>query len=294
MANCFVVFRAEVNVPDIYELVGNELQLVGRRHHHAAVPAGENPIPVVETLERKLISSPTVQLTIERMDIALGSYHRSVARPVYPDTENLIIPNSETEIELAKSVWREIDLISQDLEQCFNVNSVSERNFDAYGIHYERIIYFCCIGIESLFRKVLVDNGVTRERMTMNDFVALKVHSRLDEVGLSLVRYPWMAEIFPFAEWSSERPSESLPWFGAYNALKHDKKQNEHRATMRNALHAFAGYYAAAYFALGGNLFPGFLSTSYYFHFEARPKWDVRQLYFKPDNGMWRILPLPL
>ena len=294
MADCFVVFRPEVEAPEVYELVGNELQLVGRRYHRAALPPGENPISLVEVLERQLISSPTAELQIERMDIALSVYHPSVARPVYPDTKNLIIPDSENDIELAKSVWREIDVMSQDLEQCFNVNSISERNFEAFGTQYGRIIYFSCIGIESLFRKILLDNGVTRERLTMNDFVALKDHSRLHEVGLTLVRYPWMSEMFPFAGWSSDRPSESLPWFGAYNALKHDKRQNEHRATMRNALFALAAFYATAYFALGKNLFPGFLGTNYYFHFESRPRWDVRQLYFKPDDGLWRVSPLRL
>ena len=133
MADCFVVFRTEVEAPEVYELVGNELQLVGRRHHRAALPPGDNPISAVEVLERELISSSTAELQIERMDIALGVYHPSVARPVYPDTKNLVIPGSESDIELAKSVWREIDVMSQDLEQCFNVNSISERNFEAFG-----------------------------------------------------------------------------------------------------------------------------------------------------------------
>jgi hypothetical protein len=228
--------------------------------------------------------------SISKLDV----YHPSIARPIYPAAENLILPESENEVELAKSIWREIDLISQDLEECFNVNSVSERNYEAFGTQYERIIYFCCIGIESLFRKVFVANGVTKKHLTMSDFVVLKQHSRLSEMGLSLVRYPWIAELFPFAGWSEERPSESLPWFGAYNALKHDKKRNEHRATMRNALNAFAGYYAVAYFSLGGNLFPGFLSTNYYFHFTTHPKWKLQEFYFTPEDGSWIVSQLKL
>lgn len=292
MADCFAVFRDRDEVPAVYELVGEEVQLVGRRHVRTPIAANENAILAVLRLASEVMSVNADRLRIEAIELALACYHPSVARPIFPDVKNLTIPNSEGDLEVAKSVWREIELIGQDMEACFNVNSVSERNFESYGTHYERIIYFCCIGIESLFRKVLVENGEEKPRLTMNDFVSLRPHSRLNEFGLSLVRYPRMAEIFPFLNWSEERPSESIHWFAAYNSLKHDKKQNEVRATMRNALHSFAGYYAVAYFALGNNLFPGFLSTNYYFHFTTLPKWDLRQLYFKPDNGDWRRVPL--
>lgn len=293
MTNFFAVFREGEDLPHIYEVVGNEMQLIDRRSHKASVNGGDQ-VAIVETLERQLISKPNAPLRVERIEISLGTYHPSIGRPLYPDTRNLLVPNSDDEIAHAKSVWRELDLVSKDLEQCFNVNSLDERNYHSYGIQYERIILFCCIGIESLFRKIYVANGVGRARLTMNDYVKLKVHLRLSGYGLSLVRYPWISNIFPFAGWESERPSESLPWLSAYNSLKHDKKSNEHLASMKNALWAFAGYYTVAYAALAKNLFPGFLSTDYYFHIDERPKWDVGEFYFKTDDEVWRPLALTL
>jgi hypothetical protein len=56
-------------------------------------------------------------------------------------------------MKMSKAIWRELDIATRDLESCFDVTSPVQENFGAFGIAFEKIIYFCCIGVEGLFRK---------------------------------------------------------------------------------------------------------------------------------------------
>ncbi len=57
-------------------------------------------------------------------------------------------------------------------------------------------------------------------------------------------------KIIPFAPWDSvatfdETHYEPLAWWQAYNELKHDRWENKHKATVRNAVHAVGGLFLA-------------------------------------------------
>ena len=41
-----------------------------------------------------------------------------------------------------------------------------------------------------------------------------------------------MGELAPFALWEEARPTGSLAWYDAYNAVKHDRERNFSRATL--------------------------------------------------------------
>jgi hypothetical protein len=228
-------------------------------------------------------------------DLLVGKYYRSIGRPIYRlgGDSGVTNPGADAEIETIKNTWRELEVLTQDLEHCFNVNSPFEANWPAYGIYYERIIYVACIGIEALFRKILEDNNVAA-KATMNDFVKLKPHLRLDGYSVSLQQYPWLKPIAPFSDWNSDIPSGSLFWYNAYNLLKHEKRKNEDAASMKNAVYAAAAYYILAYATFGGKLFPGFFSDYFYFIFKAFPSWDMAQYYFESDDKSWAPINLNL
>ena len=257
---------------------------------------GLDPRLAIESQER-LNSPEGGRVFVEEVDLNIGHYFPCIAKPLFLHGDDLFLPDSEDDVELAKSIWRETSVVTQDLEQCFNVNAITERNFSAFGPRYEQIIYFCCIGIESLFRRIIEASGelnrsLLKKKYSMNDFIRLRSLLRIDEVGLNLVRYPWISEIKPFEGWSDSAPSESLSWFGAYNALKHDKRRNDQQASMKNAIAAAAAYYSLAHSTLGTEFFPGFIGTEYYFHFASRPRWRTRDRYFKPKDGNWKAVPI--
>ena len=52
-------------------------------------------------------------------------------------------------------------------------------------------------------------------------------------------------KIVPFAEWHQATKYTRLPWWQAYNELKHDRWMNKRNATIRNAILAVGGVFLA-------------------------------------------------
>jgi hypothetical protein len=235
---------------------------------------------------------PSVKIIETRLfDSHSGMYLLGIARPLNLYSGPMTNPVQQN--ELAKSYRRENQTIVDDIESCFDIASPSTSNFDVFGTQFEKIIYFSCVGVESLFNKVLADSGIDTDRTNTATFVKLKPLLRIDEYALSLVQYPWLPKLEPFFGWTDASPSTSLPWFDAYNSLKHSKVTNQHRATMRNALSAAAAHYALSYAVFGNQMFTGYLSEHFFFHFERMPNWQIDELYFPPDEGgSWQARPI--
>jgi hypothetical protein len=77
--------------------------------------------------------------------------------------------------------------------------------------------------------------------------VNLKAAMRLDEYGVEFPSYPRLPPISPFAGWgSSDKPTQALAWYDAYNAVKHNREAEFERATLG---HAFVGLSRFGYFS---------------------------------------------
>ena len=274
-------------VERVYELHGNEIILLANRSIRIAVADAADPKELVDEHERKTWPTLTGPFDVTEFESHSGTYHPSIARPLGFNQHDMLNPNAVSENKLAKTYRREHETLSNDIEQCFDVASPAEDNFGAFGTQFEKIIYFACVGVESLLSKIFEDNGLSAKNANMSDFVRLKSHLRLDEYSLSLVHYPWLPKLNPFAGWDSDCPSKSLCWFDAYNSMKHDKRQNLRKATMHNALLAAAAYYTVTFAVFGNQMFTGFLSELFFYQFETKPKWTAAERYFPSDDDTW-------
>ncbi len=294
MNRCFVLYDSEGNPGRVYFLSNNTLTLLQNTLIQFPVPPEADPTIAIMQHEQRTWPQVAFASQIVEKALHIGRYFPSIAKPVYPGWDGNFNPKAGEETELIKTIWRELEVLVQDLERCFDVNSPHDDNLSAFGIAYEKMLFFACIGIESLFRKILEDNGVGPERPNTAHFVKLEPHLRLREYEVGLIRYPWLTPIKPYQGWSSDSPSASLPWFDGYNRLKHDKRSSQSCASMQNALHALAAYYVLAYAVFGGQLFPGSLSDQHYFAFFAKPAWPVDEMYFNADDKSWTPMPLLL
>lgn len=291
MIKCFRISRTDSPVQRVYEFSNKKIRLVaGNQNIKLDAVDEQDALRVIKEHETKTWGKTEAQIEVHPIDLSVGTYHPSISRPKFrvnwaTEPTALFNPNDENDIEAAKNTWREIEIITQDLERCFDVNSPFEANFDAFGVSYERLIYFSCIGVESLFRRIAEDNGFTKKQLDMRDFRKLSPALRLPEYTVKLQRYPWLKEIRPFQNWRDE--SLQLSWFHAYNLLKHEKRKNESVATMHNSIVSAAGYYILAYAVFGGSLFPGFFAEHYFFRFVDVAKWELAEHYFEAADGEW-------
>jgi hypothetical protein len=256
----------------------------------------DDPIP---SLRRHAAShfGSSAELTVEEVPIAPGVYHPSVARPTFQNPTMPINVELNWQIDESRKVERELEILIEELEACFQVASPDQRNLGVFGARFERIILLSCIGIEALLSKVLRDNNIPPKGKfyTTKDFVVLDRFLRLSDYAIEFPKYPWMAAREPFRGWQANEPSRSLLWYDAYNKLKHEKLSSSEMASMRHSLDCVSAYTAlfVAVFGDGGRQIIGGVDLSY-FGVARRPRWSLSEVYFEPGDANWRAVNLQL
>ncbi len=102
----------------------------------------------------------------------------------------------------------------------------------------------------------------------------------------------------PFVGWSNANPTQTLPWYEDYNAVKHDREGALHMATLSNVLQAMAAV-AIMGWAQFGERIVGIesLPLSTLFVPTKRPRWQAIDTYYGPesdDSPDWRVVPITL
>jgi hypothetical protein len=178
----------------------------------------------------------------------------------------------------------------------FRVVHPATNNLGAYGGEIRDIIILACTEIEAQWKAVLEANAVTPagQYFKTTDYVRLLQVMKLDEFEVSLIRYPEITAINQFAGWDAGKATKSLPWYDAYNQVKHDREANFGRASLKNAIDAVAAcvvMLAAQY---------GFEALQRHhlkpiFEFRKRPMWEPKDWYYQPIPGQdWVPVPCPI
>jgi len=116
-------------------------------------------------------------------------------------------------------------ILADELLELFETIEPVPPNYHVFGHKIRRLLILACTEVEVSWRRVLEMNGLRKPRYTTNDYIRLMVPMRLDGWQLSLPRYPQLGVFTPFATWDAANPTQSLQWYDAYNAVKHDRRQ---------------------------------------------------------------------
>ena len=88
---------------------------------------------------------------------------------------------------------------------------------------------------------ILEANGQKAESWL--DYVKLSLPMKLGEYRVALPWYPWLDPIAPFEKWVPTKRGEKqlLPWYDAYNDIKHDREKNFAEAKLIHAIKSVTG-----------------------------------------------------
>lgn len=183
------------------------------------------------------------------------------------------------------------------LEQVCRVIHPKIDNFSAYGHDLRNILLVACTEVEAQCKSILRTNGrKENEARSMTDYFLLNAAMKLDEYVVSLSYCPWLEPLKPFQGWLSDKPSQSLPWYNAYNQVKHDREAYFSQATLGNALSAVTACFVmlcaqyGRHFALSGEA-----GERAFFNLIGSPDWPPSEIsvrgnprpipYFGNDNA---------
>lgn len=116
-------------------------------------------------------------------------------------------------------------------------------NMSTYGHEPRQLLILAAMEVEASWRGILLANGYRDGRLSTNDYVKLHAPMHLDQWRIGLSFHHDSAEFAPFENWDSNQPTQSLSWYDAYNAVKHDREREFARATVQHALTAVAAAY---------------------------------------------------
>lgn len=127
------------------------------------------------------------------------------------------------------------------LDALFDMLEPNQSNFNSYGHKIRELLILACTEVEYLLLKVITENGYEQKDIyRTSDYVACLDALRLGSFKAELIQYPSIKTFAPFQGWSKESPTKSLPWYDAYNAVKHNRGDNIAKANFEHVLDAVA------------------------------------------------------
>ncbi|MES1178947.1 MAG: hypothetical protein ABUL62_31820 [Myxococcales bacterium] len=178
---------------------------------------------------------------------------------------------------------------------------VDQRNNKTFSQELRQLLMLACTEVEAGCKAVLRANGFSKKgHWNMWDYRKLARPMRLSEYTVQFAMYPSYPPIRPFGAWRSG--ARNLPWYTAYNAVKHDREEALSKATFGNVVSALAGALVITVAQFGPDAVgfsSRFGSLPLYsddpefrlFEFGSLPTWKARELYVPPHNGQeWKPL----
>lgn len=124
---------------------------------------------------------------------------------------------------------------------------------------------------------------------------------KLGDYELRFNRYIWLGEFCPFKTWGNKKTATAdLPWYAAYNGVKHNREQEFHAANLEQAFNAVAAcaILLVAQFGVQGLGYVDQNQTGLfsYFGFTGYPEWNIADHYvdwLAESGGEFRSVEYP-
>ena len=130
---------------------------------------------------------------------------------------------------------RDSGILIQKLQDILLYVEPSPEGLKTYSHKIRELLILACTEVESSFKSYNFGKNKNTE-----DYSKILKYVNLAKHKMSLVGYTNPHKCCPFEKWNTVQSTKSLPWYEAYNQVKHDKEKNFHQATLENCINAIA------------------------------------------------------
>ena len=150
-------------------------------------------------------------------------------------------------------------LIIDDFERLFEYIEPHTNHENVFSHRIYELLLRTCTEVESCCKGILTANG--HGANNMDDYRKIEQATHLSHY---IIHYTnWFPSVYicqPFAGWAAENP---LPWYRAYNDVKHNRRQSFHLASIKNLLDAIGGLLCIIHAQIGNDVQMAFASNIY-------------------------------
>jgi len=137
-------------------------------------------------------------------------------------------------------------LLLKDLQDLFDYVEPADKNLSCYSYRIHALLLRACVEVEANCKAILKENGYTKKNkkgedvdMNMGDYKKINFTHRLSSYQVMVPYWNGNKNIrSPFSSWAT---GDSLPWYDAYNATKHDRLAEFKEATFEHLIDACCG-----------------------------------------------------
>lgn len=173
----------------------------------------------------------------ELSNIEVGHVIDSVWRPGLcldiPKALNI----QETEKNRAK---KDLKILIEKLHNILLYVEPDENGLKTYSHKIRELLILASTEIENTWTYYFRIAGNQSDRLNTNDYVKLCDKLRLQEYKVTFISHPISIELQPFLNWTELKPTNSIPWYNAYNKTKHNKSEAFSEAKLKYCLDAIA------------------------------------------------------
>lgn len=230
--------------------------------------------------------------------LAPGRYYQRIARP-FAFESSFGCPITEGDQRYISEALGQLEVFCRDLDAICRTVHPSRENFGTFGHDIRNLLILACTEIEAHWKGILRLNG--RQGKSTTDYVALHEVLKLRDYELRFNRYIWLGEFCPFRSWGHPKTATAdLPWYAAYNGVKHNREQEFHAASLEQAFNAIAAC-AIMLVAQFGTQGLGYIDQNQiglfsYFGFTERAQWEIADYYidwFADSGGEFQAVDYP-
>lgn len=229
-----------------------------------------------------------------------GECYPRMARPIaaHPSDTPGMNPFSSEEADFIALARGQFSALARQLDRICQTVHPAASTFNTYGHDIRNLLILACTEVEMHWRGILLKNNVDEKRFTTADYVRLSKAMKLDEFSVIFPDYPWIEACRPFLGWGSGgKPTQEIPWYEAYNSVKHNRETEFEQATLGNAFSAVSAclIMMVAQFGRHEVIGPG-SSLRSMFHFSSFPSWTPSEVYIYPieqSQRDWKPIPHP-
>ena len=171
------------------------------------------------------------------------------------ERDTMYLPEAEK-----KSMLMAARLIIDDFERLFEYIEPHSKNENVFSHRIYELLLRTCTEVESCCKGILLANGHSAK--DMNDYKKIEQATHLSSYTVHYSNWlPSHYSTRPFANWAT---GGSLPWFKAYNDVKHNRSQKFQLATLKNLLDAICGLLCIIHSQVGDTVQHVFQSNIYF------------------------------
>lgn len=179
---------------------------------------------------------------LEEMNLQPGETFESIWRPAlhfYDDLKNGIKISEKEQ----RSQEQALRILIEKLDELLLFIEPSANGLKSYSHKIRELLILACTEVENQWRSLLQKANclpINGRDFTTVDYVKILPVSHITEYEIGLKNFDTFVPSKPFSNWTQSSPTQSLPWYDAYNKTKHDRDLNFQLSQFQFAIDAVA------------------------------------------------------